>query len=161
MKKLLPILVALGSTQASAMQCYLTLMQGKCWQNYEITIQAVDGISGDEITKPITLSAKKGDPMDKFWKRVPFDCKAKEGISLKASFSPPIWATDKDKIYPGTEIIYLPETIKKGIFAWNVPVCFPSSFENIPIPPSATDNCDCTEMQKLLPKITKDEKTKN
>ncbi len=161
MRQILAVLLVFLTTETFAMQCYLTLMQGKCWHGYKITISAVDSISGDELIKPVTLEGKKGDSNDKFWKRVPFECKAKQGISLKASFSPPIWSADKDKAYPGSETIYLPETVKKDIFAWNVPICYPSAFENIPLPPSADANCDCDDIKGGIPEVTKQDAKSN
>ena len=156
MKKPVILSLCLLSSHAFAIDCYITVMQGTCWKNYDITITALDAMSSEPIASPITLSGKNPNKLNDFWKRIPFKCKPKQGIKFQATFSPPIWENNKGKAYPSVETIYLPETIDKGIFAWNIPICYPKGFDNVPIPPAYSGTeCNCDDIKKVIPKLEK------
>lgn len=136
----------LFSTNALAFQCYFTPMKGDCWKDYDVTIHLIDYSKQKDIVPPITLEKKT------MWKRVPFDCNPKDSLIYTASFKPAIWKSQKDTVYKAKRIWFLPDKINKGIIAWNVPLCFPTAFSQVPIPPKADSDCSCS-VQKSIPDI--------
>lgn len=145
MKKWL-FFLTLISYQSFAFQCYFTPMKGSCWKDYTVTIKVLDNGTQKPLMDPVVI--EKG----KFWKRVKFDCKPSQGLLFEANYKPLIWKTNKQKAYKALRIWFLPNTIKKGIKAWNVPLCFPKQFAQVPTPITATDNCTCT-IKKDIPPI--------
>lgn len=159
MKKSLIGAFCLLSSQAYAIDCYITIMKGTCWKDYDVTIEAFDATTGDSLIPKTHLDGKDPTKLNDFWVRVPFKCQAKQGIKFGASFSPAIWENNKGKIYPSADTIYLPETAKKDIFAWNIPICYPSGFSNLPIPPALSGSgCNCDDIKKVIPELKKDKK---
>ena len=136
--------MALGfSSQVSAFTCFLTLVKDSCWTDYDVTVNMGDATTGKPV---LTLSVPKG----KSFSRQEFTCNAGQVFNYKASFSPIFWQADKGKIFPGKRTWSLPDTIKKGDTAWNITICYPSEFSEIPLPPTATANCKC-DTQNLPP----------
>ena len=92
----------------------------------------------------------------KSWQRQEFSCTPGQTIALTAKFSPEFWAGDEHKTFPGQRYWKLPDKIKPGDIGWNVTVCFPKYFSDVPTPPHATSNCRC-EVDKIptidVPKV--------
>ena len=87
-------------------------------------------------------------PQGQSWIRQPFTCDPKLRLSIKASFTPVIWANDQGKTYPATQDWVLPDVIKKGDTAWNINVCYAAQFNTVPIPPDSNGQCKCS-MDKI------------
>lgn len=124
------------SLQAQAFPCFITLVKDSCWTKYEVDVNVINSTSGDLIS---TVSAAEGDS----WAREQFNCQPGENLSLKASFSPVFWEQDKGKVYAALHDWTLPATIQKGETAWNIMICFPAQFAEVPMPPEGGSNCVC------------------
>ncbi|CDZ78726.1 hypothetical protein BN59_03039 [Legionella massiliensis] len=129
------LLVALSS-QSFAFQCYITLVKDSCWTNYNVSMAVINSTNNQTIT---TVEAPKG----KQWQRQPFQCEAAMKLMYNASFSPVFWENDKGKSYWALRYWFLPGEVKPNQSAWDIPVCFPSAFSGVPLPPEANGNCKC------------------
>lgn len=133
---------------AHAFQCYITAMKGDCWSDYEVTIEVLDSMT-DQTVLDNPIQIKKGSN----YQRVAFQCKPQQGLRFIASFSPAIWKSNEKKQYNAQRIWYLPSAIKKGITAWNLPICFASDFASVPIPPQANSLCGCEKVIQTVPAL--------
>lgn len=134
----------LFTTQVSAMTCYLTMVKGSCWKAYDLTVDVSNADTGKAKTTVLV-------PEDQMWVRQTFECKPGETLALVAKFSPVFWAGDENKTFPGQRYWKLPDTVKPGETGWNVTVCFPKYFSNVPLPPDASTHCDCDV--SAIPKV--------
>lgn len=134
------------STQAHAVTCYLTMVKGVCWKAYDLTVDLSDADSGK--IKMTTII-----PADQMWIRKEFDCKPSDTIALEARFSPEFWEGDETRSFKGQRYWKLPDTAQKDETGWNVTVCYPKQFEDVPKPPDAGANCECdlTPIPKIEP----------
>ena len=99
--------------------------------------------------KPIlSLTVPKG----KAWNRQKFDCETGESLTYLASFSPVFWDADKGKQFPGKKSWKLPDKMAKGDTAWNITVCYPEEFAEVPLPPTAKGGCNC-DARKIPPVV--------
>jgi hypothetical protein len=119
-----------------AITCYYTLVKSNCWSKYEVTVEVVEASTAKVLTT-VTV------PAGKSWVRQPFSCTPGEKLMYHAQFSPPIWESEKGKSYDALNYWSLPEKINPGDSAWNVSVCYPSDFSQVPLPPEATNSCKC------------------
>ncbi|PJD93672.1 MAG: hypothetical protein CK424_02440 [Legionella sp.] len=124
------------STQVHAVTCYLTMVKANCWKDYDLSVEVSNAESG--VIKG-TIKVPEG----KLWVRQSFECEPGNTLALVAKFSPVFWAGDENKTFPGQRYWNLPDKIKPGETGWNVTVCYPKYFANVPIPPDATANCAC------------------
>jgi hypothetical protein len=133
------------STQTYAITCYLTMVKGGCWKKYDLTVDLSDADSGKVIRTVLV-------PGDQPWVRQEFECKAGDTLAVEAKFSPVFWEGDDDKTFKGQRYWKLPDEIKPGETGWNVTICFPKQFSDVPSPPEAS-NCDCdfTTIPKIEP----------
>ena len=130
MHRLLMLLVsACFAMQAQAFPCFLTMVKDSCWSDYNVTIAAMDATTGKQITSVLI-------PQGKSWTRV--------------QFTPVFWENDKGKSYAGQRQWTLPEAIKEGDTAWNITMCYPAQFSQVPLPPGANSNCKCN-MDEIPP----------
>ncbi len=136
MRKLLGLLWGVFSTQLYAFPCFVTLVKNTCWTDYNVTIN----VTNADTTAPI-LSATI--PQGQSWVRKKFDCQPREALSFSATFTPVIWQNEAKKIYPGGHNWFLPEAVMKDVTAWNLTICFPKEFSEVPLPPTALNNCEC------------------
>ncbi|MGC1182370.1 hypothetical protein [Legionella sp.] len=138
LKKLLMLtLSGLFANPLWAITCYYTLAKDNCWIKYNVTVQVVD-TSTDEVLTTVTV------PAGKSWARVTFPCKTNgQKLIYKAQFTPPIWESEKGHVYTAKNYWSLPKVVNPGDSAWNVSVCYPSDFSEVPYPPEATGNCKC------------------
>lgn len=137
MRKILTILLSAGiSLSAHAIPCFLTMVKDSCWTNYNLSVKVTDASTGKQITT-VTV------PQGKSWAREEFDCRPAETLSLVATFAPVFWADDEGKTYAAQHNWKLPETVTKGDTAWNITMCYPKEFSEVPLPPEASGNCQC------------------
>lgn len=130
------LLSLLLSSQVHAVKCYFTLVKENCWKSYDLTVDVLDA-------KTRKVKATLMVPENRLWYRQEFECKPGDTLALVAKFSPIFWAGDENKTFSGQRYWKLPETVKPGETGWNVTVCFPKSFANVPLPPDATGSCTC------------------
>ncbi len=129
-------LCVLMSTSSYAFKCFITAAKDNCWIDYNVTIQVVDLASANKIT---SISIPKG----KAWVRVETQCEPSQELKMQAEFNPVFWQSDKGKTYNAKQYWQLPSAIKKGEAAWNLDICYPANFAQVPLPPSAVSNCIC------------------
>jgi len=119
-----------------AFRCVFTLVKDSCWKDFDVTV-AVKEVRTD---KPLfSLSVAKGES----WSRKEFACEAGAEIIYSATFSPSIWKGSEGKTYLAQRFWSLPTAIKAGETAWEIPVCFPGAFAEVPLPATAGSNCAC------------------
>jgi len=133
------------ASSSRASDCYFSLVKGACWKDYTVTVDIMDAVSGKKLVS-VTI------PENKVWGREKFSCSASQSLSFDAYFTPTIWEADKNKHYSGKSTWMLPAKLEKGKTAWNVTLCFPREFSEVPAPPTATNDCAC-EIDKLPPLI--------
>lgn len=124
--------------QAGAFPCFITLLKDSCWKDYEVNVVVKDAVH-DKVETKLSI------PKNQLWAREKFDCTPKEELSFIAQFSPTIWKGDENKEYAAVHDWFLPETIKPNTTAWNVNICFPKDFADVPLPPGDLINCGCSK----------------
>ena len=129
-------LAFISSSQLWAITCYYTLAKENCWSKYTISVDVIDAMSNKVLT---TVTVPEG----KMWVRQTFPCEAAQKLMYQARFSPMIWESEKGKVYPAKNYWSLPTEIHPGDTAWNVSVCYPEDFSQVPLPPEATGHCSC------------------
>ncbi|MDP3561861.1 MAG: hypothetical protein Q8R83_06765 [Legionellaceae bacterium] len=129
--------------QAHAFTCYITMVKDSCWKDYNLIVRVSDASTNAESTT-ITV------PAGKLWERQEFECKEKQTLALVAQFNPVFWSGDENKTFPAQRYWKLPDNIESGITGWNVTVCFPKWFADVPLPPHATADCKC-DMDSIPP----------
>ena len=134
------------SSQVHAFKCYITLMKSSCWDKHNVVINVKDNLSGKKVVKELKFNA--GDPL---WLRTTFKCHAKQGLIFSAQFTPVIWENDKGKTYYTKRIWFLPKTVQKGVQFWNIPVCYPTNFAEVPTLPSSSEVCTCDDVKSKIP----------
>lgn len=137
LKEIIAGLAILCSTASWSFTCYFTLAKDSCWvKKYTVTVNVID----EKTSKVLTTVTV---PADTPWARQEFSCEPSQELKFTATFTPIIWAKDKDTVYPGQDFRNLPAAIKPGETAWNISVCYPSFFAEVPLPPDATTKCKC------------------
>lgn len=147
MKKIIPLLLCLISLQSPAFQCYMTIAKDSCWTQYNVKVNVVDA-NKDKLLTEVSI------PKDTHWTRIPFDCDAGLKLNYIATFTPAIWEQDTGKKYMATRFWSLPESIKPNDSAWDIQVCYPQAFSQVPIPPTANNRCRCdfSSIPEIAPK---------
>ena len=125
-----------ASIKAQAFPCFLTMVKDSCWTEYNLTVAVTNGTTGQPITTVIV-------PEGQSWARQQFTCQPADTISLSATFTPVFWESDKGKTYPARHSWTFPQTVAAGDTAWNINVCYPLEFSEVPLPPQAGGNCKC------------------
>lgn len=136
MKGLTLIASMLISAQSFAFQCYFTLAKDSCWTNYNVTVTVTDANTENVVA---TLNIPKGQS----WFRQPFECEPGMKLNYKAVFNPIIWESEAGKEYPADHFWSLPSSIGPKDSAWDISVCYPSAFSEVPLPPTANNSCAC------------------
>ena len=131
------ILGMISSNPLWAITCYYTLIKDNCWTKYNVSVNVMDATTAKVL---ITVTIPTGQS----WARQTFSCEPGQKLMYNAQFSPLIWESDKDKIYPAKNYWSLPDTVNPGDSAWNLTVCYSSDFSQVPLPPEAVSNCQCT-----------------
>ena len=131
------LIVALAlSTQARAFTCYITMVKDSCWTKYNVTVQVTDASLGTASTSIIV-------PEGQTWARKQFECAKGQTLALQAQFTPAFWRGDETKTFPAQRFWKLPDDVESGVTGWNVTVCYPKWFSDVPLPPEATGTCVC------------------
>ncbi len=130
------IITVLLSFNAHAFTCFLTMIKDNCWLKYNLTVNIIDAANGKVIGTVIV-------PTDTPWARQKFTCQAQQKLMFQAQFNPVFWKNDEGKTYNATNYWTLPNEVKKDETAWNLNVCYPKQFAEVPFPPEGTDNCQC------------------
>jgi len=130
------LLSILLSSQTHAMKCYITMAKGNCWKNYDLSVDVVDANTSKKLATVVVFE-------NRLWNRQAFECAAGQTLSMVATFSPIFWEGDESKTFSSQRYWKLPNEVKPGEKAWNVTVCFPKYFANVPMPPNAGQNCEC------------------
>lgn len=126
----------LSSSLWANITCYYTLVKDSCWTKYDVSVDVMDAVSAKVLTT-VTV------PAGKSWMRQTFPCDAGQKLMYRAQFSPVFWESDKGKTYIAKNYWSLPNTINPGDSAWNVTVCYPNDFAQVPLPPDVSGNCSC------------------
>ncbi|MDP3704564.1 MAG: hypothetical protein Q8R24_01475 [Legionellaceae bacterium] len=124
------------STKMYAFTCYITIVKDSCWKKYNVIVKATNGTSGAEA---VSVTVPAGEP----WARQTFECAAGETLALEAQFNPVFWESDEGRKFPAQRYWKLPTEIESGVTGWNVTVCYPKWFSNVPSLPDAAENCKC------------------
>jgi hypothetical protein len=112
------------------------LAKDSCWTNYNVTVNVIDDASSTTV---LTLSIPKGQT----WARGSFECKPAQGLRYVAQFTPVFWQSDVGKSYVSTRTWYMPASVNPADKAWTIPICYPSDFAQVPLPPTADNSCKC------------------
>lgn len=121
---------------AWSFDCYFTVAKDSCWTNYNVSVSVIE-------TKSNTVLTTVSIPAGKSWYRQKFSCQPGQKLLYNATFSPVFWASDLGKTYPAQNYLSLPESVNSGDTAWNLSVCYPTQFSEVPLPPDAKGNCAC------------------
>lgn len=124
------------STSVQAFPCFFTLAKDNCWTNYTVQVTVTDAVTNQQLTQ-VTVSAGQN------WARQAFACQPLQKLKYLATFSPTIWEKDAGKVYAALQYWSLPAAPQAAETAWNIPVCYASDFSEVPLPPSATGQCQC------------------
>lgn len=130
------LLAMLLSSSIWAFPCFFTLAKDNCWINYDVTVVVVDSKSQQPI---LSVNIPKG----KSWVREPFVCQPGQELEYSATFSPVIWEKSEGTVYKALHYWVLPDAPMAQQKAWDIPVCYPSAFSEVPYPPTATGHCRC------------------
>lgn len=134
--------------KANALDCYITVVKASCWKNYDVHVTVNNAETGLKLGE-ITIYEGK------LWGREKFTCNPGITLALEANYSPDIWSGDKDRVFKAIRFWKLPKAPSNAdATGWNVTVCYPKWFANIPTPPDATANCEC-DIQSV-PKFAND-----
>jgi len=122
--------------QVHAFSCYLTVAKDNCWKDYNVTIGVFDTSNDKQIA---TLIIPEGSA----WARQAFTCQPGEKLRFQAQFTPVFWESDQGKVYPAKDFWTLPDKPAQGDIAWNITLCYPEQFSEVPFPPQAGAHCKC------------------
>lgn len=131
-------------TNVYAVECYITMVKGSCWKNYNLTVNIYDASTNENLGD---INVWEGD----LWARKSFSCSPGQVLSLEAKFTPIIWDQDEGKAYRGLRFWKLPDRADENVSGWNVTVCYPESFADVPVPPGSSGKCECDI--KNIPKL--------
>jgi len=126
------------SVQSYAFPCFFTIMKDSCWTSYNVTVTAYDAMTNKEIVNVVI-------PTGTSWEREQFACDPKQKLRFQAQFTPVFWESDTGKIYNGQNFWTLPDQVAAGDTAWNIRLCYPKDFAEVPFPPEGTSNCKCDD----------------
>ena len=135
------LLGMLVSMLATAFPCYITLVKDNCWKDYDVSVDVKDA-SNNKVLKTIVIAAGEA------WARGQWACEPKQRLLFLAKFTPAFWKDDEGKIYSAKHYWSLPEAVTEGTTIWNIPVCYPTDFSGVPLPPDASGACQC-DMTKI------------
>ncbi|MDF1758858.1 MAG: hypothetical protein P1U74_11290 [Legionellaceae bacterium] len=132
------------SSQAQAVQCYITVVKGSCWKDYDVTISALNAETSNKVVDVVI-------PKGQLTARAPFTCQPGDTLSMSSKFSPEFWKGDEMKVFKAIRFWALPEKAESNTIGWNVSVCFPQGFSDVPQPPESSGQCECD--MESVPKL--------
>ncbi|MDX2346258.1 MAG: hypothetical protein QNK11_05260 [Legionella sp.] len=143
--------MSLLTANAMAFPCFITVMKGSCWKDYNVKVDVFDAEDNENNKILMHVDIPKG----KSWARKAFEAKPKQRFVLRATFKPAFWKDEAGVKYQAKKYWLLPEKIDAKTIAWNVDACFPADFSSVPMPPDAGQNCAC-DKQKVTPLTQKE-----
>lgn len=121
----------------AALECYITIVKASCWKGYDLTVTVNNAETGIKLGE-ITIYEGR------LWGREKFACTPGITLALEAKYSPEIWSGDNDRVFKATRFWKLPKKPTNAeALGWNITVCYPKWFSDVPAPPDATANCEC------------------
>ena len=144
MKTVIGLIITGLVTQAHAFSCFLTLAKDSCWTNYNVNVDVIDPTTNHKL---ITVTVPKG----KSWAREPFTCQPGQKLIYYARFSPNFWQGQANVTYAAQRYWTLPSAVTNQETAWEISVCYPQAFSEVPFPPEASGNCQCNF--KIIPPL--------
>lgn len=144
MRRIFMLIGILYFANLHAFTCFFSFVKDSCWKDYAVTVVATDILTGKEV---VTVTIDKGQ----MWSRKEFTCHSSQSFEFISTFTPVIWDKDAGKKYPGKSSWTLPAKIDEGKTAWNLTVCFPKEFSEVPVPPTSGSECKC--MGDTLPPV--------
>jgi hypothetical protein len=124
-------------SKSYALDCYMTIVKSYAWQNYNLTVAVNNAENGTKLGE-VTV------PQGKLWNREKFTCSLGVTLALEARFSPEIWSGDKDKVFNAIRMWKLPKNPSNpNALGWNLTVCYPKSFSDVPTPPQGNGEFEC------------------
>lgn len=145
------ITLCLIYSKSWAFSCFFTFVKDSCWKSYDVTVTVTDPNTEKNI---LTLTV----PKNTAWGRVAFDCEPNEKMFYNATFSPTFWEGTEGHVYRAKQFWMLPKAPNPGETAWEVKVCYPRDFAEVPFPPTAMNGnckCDFNSIPPIPPKINK------
>lgn len=124
--------------------CFITIVKDTCWTDYNVTVDVLDADNANQ--KLVTVIVPTGSA----WNRQKFSCKPSQKLKFQARFTPVFWKKDAGKVYNGTNYWILPDKPSPDETAWNLTICYPKQFSEVPFPPTGGGNCKC-ETKKVPP----------
>lgn len=135
--KVLLLNIILVCKASAALECYITIVKASCWKNYDLTVTVNNAETGMKLGE---ITVYEG----RLWGREKFDCTPGITLSLEAGFSPEIWSGDNERVFKATRFWKLPKKPTNAeALGWNVTVCYPKWFSDVPTPPDASAKCEC------------------
>ncbi|WP_133130069.1 hypothetical protein [Legionella yabuuchiae] len=145
MNRIIACLGFLGlSAPVWAFPCFITLAKDSCWEDYNVTVTVQSVMNDSKALATIVV------PEGSTWGRQQFECQLKEELGFVAEFNPVFWEGDSGKKYQGAHFWFLPEQHTGDETAWNINLCFPKDFSEVPMPPQAGSKCTC-DFSKIPP----------
>ncbi len=128
--------------KANALSCYITIVKDSCWKNYDLYVTVNNAETGAKLGEIAVYQGKQ-------WGRAKFDCTPGITLELEAKYSPDIWSGDSEKVFKAIRFWKLPKKPTNAeALGWNVSVCYPKWFADVPMPPDASGDCKC-DMQAV------------
>ena len=124
------------STTLFAFPCFYTLAKSNCWVDYDVTVNVYD-TKNNQLLKTVVV------PKGKAFVREAFVCEAGQTLNYTATFTPKIWENEIGAVYNAQHYWALPVELTAKTKAWEVSVCYPDAFAEVPFPPQASGNCKC------------------
>lgn len=135
--------MAVPAVVSASYPCFFTFVKDSCWTDYDVNVSVVDASNNKHV---VTVSIPKG----KSWARKKTRCNGGESFDYAATFSPVFWQSDEGRQFRGKRTWTLPQHMSKGDTAWDITVCYPEQFAEVPLPPTAGANCKC-DFQSIPP----------
>ncbi|OGV27949.1 MAG: hypothetical protein A3E88_06940 [Legionellales bacterium RIFCSPHIGHO2_12_FULL_35_11] len=130
------LLFFIFSSPVSAVTCYITIVKASCWNNYNLEVTVRDANTLKKIADVNVYQSS-------LWIRQEFPCQPGLTLSLEATFNPVFWSSDDGRVFKATKFWKLPDTATGNTIGWNLTVCFPEWFSDVPIPPEDSGKCVC------------------
>lgn len=135
------------TTNVAAFPCYLTLIKNSCWTKYQVSVNVLDPVAMKSV---VDINVPAGTS----WSRKEFTCNPKQILLPTATLTTIFWQGDEGKVYKSKRYLHLPKKIKNNEVAWNITICYPEEFAEVPMPPDAQGNCHCDKSKIPAPKAS-------
>jgi|GEM_PF-741500 len=133
---IMSLVLLLFAGQAFAVNCKIIVAKNTCWNNYEIKVRMLDALTLKEYA---VIDVPKGQ----HYTVKEMQCESGKQVFFRASFKPVIWQNQKGDFYQTKRFWDVPQALVKDAKHWEVKLCFPRDFDNVPIPPGDLHDCQC------------------